>query len=120
RQLYRVLTDSYDKPIHTPDHNMRPANDTCGKCHTVSKFYGDQLKVFNHYAYDEKNSLNQTRMLIKVGGGNAETGEVGGIHWHMNLANEITYISADERRQSIPWIRMKDKNGNVTEYTSKE
>jgi hypothetical protein len=59
-------------------------------------------------------------MLIKVGGGSAETGQIGGIHWHMNLANEIHYISSDDRRQQIPWVQMKDKNGNVTEYTSKE
>ena len=32
----------------------------------------------------------------------APTGEVGGIHWHMNMANEITYIAADEKRQDIP------------------
>jgi hypothetical protein len=34
----------------------------------------------------------------------------------MNLANEITYIATDERRQVIPWVQAKDKNGNVTEY----
>ena len=120
RQLYGVTFNSYNKPIQTPVHNMRPANDTCAKCHWSEKFHGDVMKVFNHYGYDEKNSLNQTRLLIKVGGGNAANGEVGGIHWHMNLSNEITYIATDEQRQNIPWVRMKDSSGKVIEYTTKD
>jgi hypothetical protein len=56
------------------------------------------------------------RMLINVGGGDPTTGPVAGIHWHMNLGNEITFISRDKQRQVIPWIRVKDRDGNVTEY----
>jgi nitrate/TMAO reductase-like tetraheme cytochrome c subunit len=119
RQLYRVLTNSYDTPIKTPVHTMRPATETCGKCHWSEKFYGDQLKVFNHYGFDEKSTLNQTRLLVKVGGGNPKTGQASGIHWHMNLGNEITFASSDDRRQVIPWVRMKDADGNVTEFTAK-
>jgi hypothetical protein len=55
-------------------------------------------------------------MLINVGGGSPQTGQVAGIHWHMNIANEVTYIATDEHRQQIPWVRIKDMNGNVTEY----
>lgn len=120
RQLYGVLTDDYNKPVQTPVHNMRPANDTCAKCHSPEKFHGDVLKVFNHFGYDEKNSLNQTRMLIKVGGGNSRTGQSGGIHWHMNLSNEITFIATDEKRQNIPWVRMKDASGKIIEYSTKD
>ena len=120
RQLYGVIANSYSKPIETPVHNMRPARDTCAACHWAEKFYGEQLRVFNHYQYDEQNSLNQTRMLVNVGGGSPETGQVSGIHWHMNLANEITFIAADEKRQNIPWVRMKDRNGNVVEYMTKD
>jgi hypothetical protein len=120
RQLYRVITDTYDKPITTPVHNMPAVAETCAKCHWTEKFHGDVLKVFNHFGYDEKNSLSQARMLIKVGGGSPETGPVSGIHWHMNLANEITYIATDEKRQSIPWVRIKDRSGKVTEYTTKD
>ncbi len=120
RQLWGVITDDYNKPIQTPVHNMRNANETCAKCHWSEKFYGDQLRVFNHFGFDEKSSLNQTRMLIKVGGGNPATGEATGIHWHMNLGNEITYISDEDKRQNIPWVRMKDATGNVVEYATKE
>jgi nitrate/TMAO reductase-like tetraheme cytochrome c subunit len=117
-QLYAVTFGTYEKPIKTPVENMRPARDTCAQCHWPEKFWGTQLKVFNEYAYDEKNSLRQIRMLINVGGGSPETGPVSGIHWHMNLANEITYLATDVQRQIIPWVQSKDKNGNLTVYTA--
>ena len=119
RQLYGVVSGNYSRPIHTPVANMRPANETCAKCHWPEKFHGDKLKVFRHYGYDEANTLSETRILIKVGGGTDAGGPIGGIHWHMNVANEITFISTDEKRQDIPWVRMKKADGSVVEYTAK-
>lgn len=115
-QLYSVTFDKYPRPITTPVHNLRPAQETCEQCHWPEKFFGAQMKVFNRYAYDEQNSLRQRRMLINVGGGSPTTGLVTGIHWHMNIANEVDYISIDDHRQVIPWVRIKDRQGNVTEY----
>jgi len=119
RQLVALVRNNYSRPIETPVHNMRPANETCEQCHWPSKFHGAQLKTFNHYAYDEQNSLRQTRMFINVGGGDPASGPVAGIHWHMNLGNEITFIASDKQRQVIPWIRVKDRNGKVTEYNDR-
>jgi hypothetical protein len=116
RQLYSLAFNKYSRPIPSPVHNLRPAEGTCEHCHWPEKFYGDEMRVFDRYAYDEKNTLRKRRMLIHVGGRNPGTGPVAGIHWHMNIANEITYVSTDDRRQVIPWIRLKDKQGNVTEY----
>ena len=115
-QLYSVSFNKYPRPITTPVHNLRPAPETCEQCHWPEKFFGAQLKTFNHYAYDEKNSHRQTRMLLNVGGGSPSTGQVAGIHWHMNIANTIDYISTDSQRQAIPWVRIKDRHGNVVEY----
>lgn len=115
-QLYSVTFNKYSRPIKTPVHNLRPAPDTCEQCHWPEKFFGAQMKVFNHYAYDEKNSRREIRMLLNVGGGSPSTGAVTGIHWHMNIANEVTYINTDDQRQVIPWVKIKDRQGNVTEY----
>lgn len=120
RQLYGVTTGHYDRPIKTPVHNMPAAAETCQSCHWPEKYNGDQIKVFDHYGYDEQNSLSRTRMLIHVGGGDAAAGPVGGIHWHMNIANEITYVATDEKRTVIPWIRMKDATGHVVEFKAKD
>ncbi|MFS8084866.1 MAG: NapC/NirT family cytochrome c [Acidobacteriota bacterium] len=118
-QLYSVTFNKYPRPIKTPVHNLRPAQETCEQCHWPEKFFGAQLKVFNRYGYDEQNTLRQRRMLINVGGGSPTAGLVTGIHWHMNIANEITYVSTDDHRQVIPWVRIKDRQGNVTEYVDR-
>lgn len=119
RQLYGVVTGHFERPIKTPVQNMRPAIDTCAKCHWPEKFHGDVIRVFDHYGYDEENSLNRTRLLVKVGGGSPSGGASGGIHWHMNVANEVRYIATDEKRQNIPWVQMKDSTGKVTEYVAR-
>jgi NapC/NirT cytochrome c family protein len=120
RQVLAVTFNTFPRPIPTPVHNLRPAPDTCEECHWPKKFYGAQLKVLTHYGTDEKNTPRQIRMLIKIGGGDPSTGSPSGIHWHMNIANEITYIASDDQRQVIPYVRIKDMQGRVTEYMVKD
>lgn len=120
RQVFATVFKTYPRPIPTPVHNLRPAAQTCEQCHWPKKFYGAQLKVFTHYASDEKNTPRQIRMLINVGGGDPATGAPNGIHWHMNIDNEITYVATDEKRQVIPYIHVKDMQGRVTEYFAKD
>jgi len=120
RQVYAATFNTFPRPIPTPVHNLRPAQETCEQCHWPKKFYGGQLKVFTHYASDEKNSVRQVRLLIKTGGGDPATGAPEGIHWHMNIANKIDYVAADEKRQVIPYIHVVDQQGRVTEYYAKD
>jgi nitrate/TMAO reductase-like tetraheme cytochrome c subunit len=120
RQVYAATFNTFPRPIPTPVHNLRPAQDTCEQCHWPKKFYGGQLKVFTHYANDEKNTLRQIRMIIKTGGGDPATGAPEGIHWHMNIGNKIDYVAADEKRQIVPYIHVEDLQGRVTEYYAKD
>ncbi len=119
-QVYAVAVNKYPKPIPTPVKNLRPAPETCEQCHWPAKFFGAQQKTLAHYLSDEANTPWRIQMLIKVGGGDSKTGASNGIHWHMNIANEISYIASDEKREAIPWVRAIDKQGNVTEYQSTE
>lgn len=120
RQVFAAAFNTFPRPIPTPVHNLRPAQDTCEQCHWPKKFYGGQLKVFTHYANDEKNTLHQVRMLIKTGGGDPATGAPEGIHWHMNISNKIEYVAADEKHQIIPYIHVEDQQGRVTDYYAKD
>jgi nitrate/TMAO reductase-like tetraheme cytochrome c subunit len=120
RQVFATAFNSYPRPIPSPVHNLRPAQDTCEQCHWPRKFYGSQLKTFTHYGSDEKNTFRQIRMLIKTGGGDPATGAPSGIHWHMNIGNEITYVATDDKRQVIPYIHVKDLQGRVTEYFARD
>jgi len=121
RQVYYTAMGTFPRPIPTPVHNLRPAPDTCEQCHWPKKFWGAQLKTFTHYGSDEQNTPRVIRLLIKTGGGDPALGQAGeGIHWHMNIANKITYFATDEQRQTIPWVRVVDQQGRVTEYTVKD
>ena len=121
RQVYYTALGTYPRPIPTPVQNLRPAQQTCEQCHWPKKFWGAQLKTFTHYGSDEQNTPRVIRMLIKTGGGDPSLGQAGeGIHWHMNIANKVTYFATDEQRQVIPWVRIEDKSGNVTEYMVKD
>jgi nitrate/TMAO reductase-like tetraheme cytochrome c subunit len=117
-QVYAALAHKYPRPIPSPVENLRPAQETCEQCHWPEKFFGAQLKVFNHYQYDEQSTPKEVKLLIKTGGGSPTSGLSSGIHWHMNIANEVTYIATDKHRQEIPWVRVKDRAGHVTEYRS--
>jgi nitrate/TMAO reductase-like tetraheme cytochrome c subunit len=121
RQVYYTAMGTFPRPIPTPVHNLRPAPQTCEQCHWPKKFWGAQLKTFTHYGDDEQNTPRVIRLLIKTGGGDPSLGQAGeGIHWHMNIANKITYFATDEQRQTIPWVRVEDQQGHVTEYTTKD
>jgi len=116
RQVVAVIRNTYSHPIASPVKNLRPARDTCETCHWPEKFHGDKVEVVREYGNDEKNTESVTRLMVHVGGGSERLGIASGIHWHMNVANEIEYVTTDEKRQAIPYVRLKDRQGNVREY----
>jgi hypothetical protein len=116
RQLAHIVTGRYPRPIPVPVRNLRPARDTCEQCHWPEKFHGDKIKIVREYADDAANTETVTTLRVHVGGGSQKLGVATGIHWHMNLDNEIEYIATDAGRQTIPYVRLKDRFGNVREY----
>lgn len=115
-QVYATMAKTYPRPILTPVKNLRPAQETCEECHWPKKFVGNVERTYHYFLGDETNTPFTVRMLLKVGGGDLTHGPVGGIHWHMNVGNKIEYIASDESRQKIPWVRMTDAQGVVTEF----
>lgn len=120
RQVLAVAFNTYPKPISAPIKDLRPARETCETCHWPEKFFGDQVVTKVRYLPDEANSEQRLTLTIKTGGGGKEMGIPSGIHWHMNISNEIDYIATDRERQQIPWVRQKDSEGRVTVYVAKD
>lgn len=114
-QVVAVAFNTYDRPIPTPVHNLRPARDTCETCHWPQKFGGDRLRVIDNFAEDETNTLTQTVLLMRIGGGKLGPGIHGK---HLGPGVVITYTPSDESRQTIPWVDYKDSDGNVTSYVA--
>jgi nitrate/TMAO reductase-like tetraheme cytochrome c subunit len=119
RQVYAVTLNKYDRPVQTKKA-LRPAQETCEHCHWPEKFMGNLDKVYTHFLSDQTNQSYSVRLLLKVGGADATRGPVGGIHWHMNVANKIEFISLDPKNQVIPWVRLTTPQGVVTEFVTKD
>lgn len=112
--------DTYDRPIKTPIAHLRPARETCERCHWPEKFFGASLKQIPHYRYDETNTPEQISFLLQTGGGKPEEGAKAGIHWHMVMANQIEFAAEDPKRQTIPWIKVKARDGSERTYKSED
>ena len=105
RQVFATLFDDFHRPIETPIRDLRPARETCERCHWPEMAFGSRVVELPHYATDEENSARPLSMVLHTGGGNPERSSVRGIHWHSIAANQVEYVSTDRQRLEIPWVR---------------
>jgi hypothetical protein len=116
RQLFHVMTNRVPKPVPPPAELIQTARATCEGCHWPEKFRGDVVRVVRDYLADENNTPTTTTLRLHVGGGSRRLGSGSGIHWHMNLDNQIDFIATDEHEQTIPYVRLTNRQGQVREY----
>ena len=116
KQLYHSVRGDFDRPIFVNEANPRPPQAICEQCHWPQRYVGNIVRSYQHYLSDEQNTPFTVRLLLNVGGGDLSNGPEGGIHWHMNIANKIEYIATSDDLQTIPWVRMTNPQGVVSEY----
>jgi hypothetical protein len=116
RQLFHVMTNRIPRPVPPPGELIQSAQATCEGCHWPEKFRGDVVRVVRDYADDEANSENVTTLRLHIGGGSRALGVGSGIHWHMNLDNQIDFVAADDREEVIPYVRLTNRRGETREY----
>lgn len=115
-QVYSVIFNKYPHPIPTPISSLRPARETCEKCHWPQKFYPHKLVYQRHYLSDEKNTEWDIDLRLKTGPSHGSQGLSEGIHWHINPNVKIEYI-ATGARDTIPWVRYVNlATGDTTIY----
>jgi len=105
-QVYSVIFNKYSRPIETPLHNLRPASETCERCHWPEKFYSQKLRNQRSYLTDSSNTEWDISLLMKIGPQLSAMGQSEGIHWHINKNFKIEYIAGTKDRESIPWVKM--------------
>ena len=113
RHVTATLFHNYTYPIYAT--NMRPARDTCEKCHNPDKFSDDSLHENMTFQSDTPNTPYSIFLSLKTGGGTSRQGLGKGIHWHVE--NKVLYYATDELQQNIPYIRVYNADGTYTEYT---
>jgi len=116
-QVYAVLTKSYPAPIGTPLHDLRPARETCERCHWPQKFYERTLQNNKYFLADSLNSEWDILLQMKTGPEFSELGLKEGIHWHINPAINIEYISENDKRELITYVKYTNQTtGAVTVF----
>jgi nitrate/TMAO reductase-like tetraheme cytochrome c subunit len=116
-QVYATLTNTYPRPIETPLHDLRPARETCEKCHWPQKFYSRTLVTNKYFLTDSVNSEWDIALEMKIGPEYSGLGLREGIHWHINPAVNIEYISDNDKRENITYVKYTNKTtGEVTIY----
>jgi NapC/NirT cytochrome c family, N-terminal region/Planctomycete cytochrome C len=112
KETYYQIFRLYEYPIRAKA--LRPARDTCEKCHQPETFSDDSLRVLSRYADDLNNTESKIYLILKTGGGAKREGLGRGIHWH--IVNKVEYYPLDELHQEIPYVRVTNDDGTTTEY----
>ena len=116
RQLVHVISGNYPRPIPASQAVLRPALETCGTCHSPTLGHGDRTRTIREYAEDEGNTVTATTLTMHVGGPGQKTASGRAIHWHADPKVRIEYITTDEDRQTIPFVRSTNEKGETEEY----
>ncbi len=118
-QVFGTVFEDYSRPLPAPIKNLRPARETCERCHWPEKFYGAQLIQIPFFRHDEKNTPEQISLMVKTGGGTPRLGENAGIHWHMMINNRVYFRALDREQQRIPWVKLVRPEGSEMIYRDK-
>ena len=117
RQVFAVAFSDYPRPIPSPVEDLRPAKETCERCHWPARFSGDLFTVRTSYGTDAGNQPASTVLLMKVGG-RTWNGSVGIHGAHVDDKATIVYTALDRQRQMIPRVTYTAADGKVTVYNS--
>ncbi|MEK6256240.1 MAG: NapC/NirT family cytochrome c, partial [Chloroflexota bacterium] len=116
RHVFATLFKTYEFPIRA--HQLRPARETCERCHFPEKFSDDSLREILRFSEDIENTATTTYLLMKTGGGVEREGLGRGIHWH--IQREVYYLPLDEVESQIPFVRVVESDGTAVDYVDIE
>lgn len=116
KETYDEIFGLYTYPIRAAA--LRPARDTCEKCHQPEAFAGDSLRTMTRFGDGLKNAQSDIYLILKTGGGAKQAGLGRGIHWH--IVNKVEYYATDQLSQDIPYVRVSNDDGTTIEYVDVE
>ncbi len=120
RQVWATATGAFSRPVPAPVKHLRPARETCEKCHWPQKFHGERMLVRHQYKSDEKSTRTTNVVRLNVGGENKRTLKYEGIHWHVAPDVRIEYEALDPQRKTIGKVTMTLPGKKTTYLAPKE
>jgi hypothetical protein len=115
-ELYSMVFHIYEFPLRA--HRTKPDVLTCEQCHLPETFVDDSLRTTTRFNDDANNTAYTTYLIMKTGGGAKREGLGRGIHWH--IVNPVYYYAEDPEKQEIPYVRVLNDDGTITEYVDVE
>ena len=103
RQLVRLTTSTYHRPIPPAEDRVRPATEICEECHSPANQQEDRLKVIRHYDDDEQSTEKTTVLFLKIG---------SKIH-KAHVGRNIEYSGPTPDPQTIPIVTVDGKTYSV-------
>ncbi len=116
KHIVATAFKTYEFPIRA--ESLRPARETCEKCHFPQKFSDDSLREIKRFLPDTENTPQSIYLTLKTGGGSKREGLGRGIHWH--IENPVLYYALDDHDQVIPYVQVVNEDGSVVEYIDVE
>ncbi len=107
RDLVSEALKLYSLPIRA--ESLRPARETCEKCHWTQAFHFDEVRIVTHFGNDPANTPEKTVLALSIGGGLAREGLGYGIHWHVQ--NPVTFVGND---QYVSWVSANINGKQIT------
>ncbi|MBT3223546.1 MAG: cytochrome C [Proteobacteria bacterium] len=108
-QLVSVTFDLYEKPIPTPVHNLPPATETCGHCHSDQMTHGQRIVTKASFENDRESTPIFTSLALNTG--------KEGVHWH--LENEVRYTSVEDELERVFWTEYSEDDGTWHRYADR-
>jgi nitrate/TMAO reductase-like tetraheme cytochrome c subunit len=112
KHIVSLAFKDYEFPIRADD--LRPARETCERCHFPQKFSDDSLREIRRFENDKINTPISIYLTLKTGGGSKREGLGRGIHWH--IENQVFYLASDPEEQDIPYVRVLEEGEIISEY----
>ncbi|MCL1594859.1 MAG: NapC/NirT family cytochrome c, partial [Actinomycetia bacterium] len=117
KQLWGVLTDSYERPVETPIE-MRSAEEVCEECHWRDNEWGTKVWSNTYYSLDDASTPWTVNFMLDLGRDRSTADAPGGVHWHTSEDVTVEYIASDHELQDISWVRVIDEEGTERVYTA--
>jgi nitrate/TMAO reductase-like tetraheme cytochrome c subunit len=105
RQLYELVTNTYNRPIPSPRDRIPVPAATCEHCHAPLEPEREVKRVFREHKDNERSSeILSTLMMFS-----------GKSHWHTRPDVVVEYAATDKTLKTIPYIKVT-QGGTATEY----
>jgi nitrate/TMAO reductase-like tetraheme cytochrome c subunit len=105
RQLYELVTNTYNRPIPSPRDRIPVPAATCEHCHAPVEPDREVKRAFREHKDNERSSEIVTTLTVFSGKS----------HWHARPDVVVDYVATDRTLGTIPYVRVSE-GGKTTEY----